>query len=149
MLHPMGTGLGRSELGMTTGEASRAARRLARAERRGALRLGYALAGMRQELARLGLEAEAQREGALVLLALGLRRCGLPHAHVVQRLEDWASPALASAAALRGAALLREGRPTPDPARLAAARRRAAVLIFLAFVAWGALGVELLVRAGV
>lgn len=127
---------------------ARAARSLALAERAGPARLARALDDAAGSIPAPGLDAAARREAALALLAVGLRGRGLAHADVAQRLGAWTSPGVARSAALRGAALARALWPAWTPQRLAAARRRAAVVIFLAFATWGALGVAMLAHAG-
>jgi hypothetical protein len=123
----------------------RLARALARADRRGALAepLEHARLRLRAE----GMSSDEAHDEALLLLALGLREGGADHARVVERLHPHGAAA-AARAALESARIVRSTRPDLDPERLAAFRRRAAVAIFLAFAAWGALGVHLLERLG-
>lgn len=84
---------------------------------------------------------------AVLLLALGLRERGADHSRVTERLRAHGEAA-AARAAFESACIVRAERPDLDPDRQAAFRRRAAVILFLAFAAWGAAGVHLLGRLG-
>jgi hypothetical protein len=81
-----------------------------------------------------------------VLLGFGLRERGLSHVRVAACLRTRAAPDAAEAAALDTARIVRSLRPDLEPARLETLRRRAAVLTFLAFALWGALGAQILQR---
>lgn len=125
-------------------EALGLARRLARANARGGSRQGIAKA--RQRLGDAGLADDEAGHAALVLLAFGLRERGFDHARVVTRLRAHADPAMASAAALDSARIVRRARPDLEPERLDALRRRASVMIFVSFALWGAIGVQIFKR---
>jgi hypothetical protein len=125
--------------------AWRLARELARADRRGALPLAECLARTHARLRDRGLGHDAAASSALLLLALGLRERGADHAFVTERLRAHGE-ADAARAAFESARIVRAARPDLDPERQAAFRRRAALVVFLAFAAWGAAGVHLLAR---
>jgi hypothetical protein len=123
----------------------RMARALARAERAGSAPLSRALARTAERLRGSGRDPERAGSAALLLLALGLRDRGVDHAGVVERLRAHGE-AMATRTALESARLVRLTRPDLDPLRLEALRRRAAVIVFLAFAVWGAIGAHLLAR---
>jgi hypothetical protein len=127
--------------------AWRMARELARAEGRGPLSVAECLDRTRSLLHARGLGHEEAASSALLLLALGLRERGADHSRVTERLRTHGEAA-AVRAAFESARIVRAERPDLDPDRQAAFRRRAAVILFLAFAAWGAAGVHLLGRLG-
>lgn len=125
--------------------AWRMARARARAERAGRVALAAQLARTAERLRARGHDPEEVESAALLLLALGLRDRGVDHSGVIERLRDYGE-ALAARAALESARVVRLGRPDLDPRRQETLRRRAAVLVFLAFAAWGAVGAHLIGR---
>jgi hypothetical protein len=128
------------------GLAWRLAREIAGAERRGAAALAQSLDHTRDRLHALGLELEEAASSALLLFALGLRDRGLGHVAVVAALRPHGDAA-ARRAALESARVVRASRPDLDPERLAALRRRGAVIVFVLFAAWGAAGAWILIGA--
>ena len=126
--------------------AWRLAREIAVAERRGPAALAESLERTRDRLRALGLELEEAASSALLLFALGLRDRGLGHVAVVAALRPHGDAA-AHRAALESARVVRAARPDLDPERLTAVRRRAGMIVFLLFAAWGAAGAWIAIGA--
>jgi len=136
-----------AQLGLERDEAWHLSRRLSqRAGKRARTRLGP----VRERLESVGLDPEAASDGALLLLALGLRESGMDHAGVARCLRALADDVDATQAAFRSAHLCRaSGAETQlDEEAAAAVRRRAGAMVFLAFLVWGMLGVQIFSRLG-
>jgi hypothetical protein len=132
-------------LGLEARAAWRMARALARAERAGSARLSLQLARAAEQLRGRGHDPEQAGSAALLLLAIGLRERGIDHVGVIERLRD-RGEAVATRAALDSARVVRLTRPDLDPRRQEVLRRRVAVIVFLAFALWGAIGAHLFGR---